>query len=169
MRRHGLGVQAAGANHVQQVAHGVAVDQAHVDVHVRNPHGVQRQLNGLTVHAGVRDVAVGANNLGAGLEGLRNAHGLDSDVYAQAVGGEGLNLLDEVRVGRVDLIGGTQLQGLVHAVLVEVDGDDAAGTAEVSGHNRAQAHRARTNHGDGIAGLGVAVENTHSIRWVARR
>jgi len=91
------------------------------------------------MHAGVSDVAVGANNLGAGLEGLRNAHGLDSDVYAQAVGGEGLNLLDEVRVARVDLIGCAQLQCLVHAVVVEVDGDDATGTAEVSGHNRAPA------------------------------
>jgi len=148
---HSLSVQATGADHVQQVADGVAVDQTHVDANVRDPHGVQGQLNGLAVHAGVSDVAVGANNLGAGLEGLRNTHSLNCHVHAQAVGGESLNLLDEVRVARVDLIGCTQLQCLVHAVLVEVDGDDAAGTAEVSGHDCTQTHGACTHDSDGVA------------------
>ena len=83
---HCLSVQATGADHVQQVADGVAVDQTHVDANVRDPHGVQGQLNRLAVHAGVSDVAVGANNLGAGLEGLRNTHSLDGHVHRRGRG-----------------------------------------------------------------------------------
>ena len=38
---HRLSIQATRADHVQQVTDSVAVDQTHVDAHVRNPHGVK--------------------------------------------------------------------------------------------------------------------------------
>ena len=158
---HCLRVQAARTHHVQQVAHGVAVHQTHVDVHVRDPHGVNRQLYRLAVHTRVRNVAVGANDLGAGLEGLRHAHGLNRHIHAQAVGGEGLNLLDKVRISCVDLIGCSQFQSLVHAVIVHIDGNHTPGTAQVRRHDRAQTHRTCADNSHRIARLGVAVENTH--------
>lgn len=51
-------------------------------------------------------------------------------------------------------------QGLVHAVLVEVDGDDATAPqrlAVIIAPRPTGPHQSR----HGIAGLGVAVENTH--------
>ena len=51
----------------------------------------------------VRNVAVGAHDLGAGLEGLRHAHSLNRHIHAQTIRGEGLNLLDKVWIGGVYL------------------------------------------------------------------
>ena len=113
------------------------------------------------MHTRVRNVAVGAHDLGAGLEGLRHAHSLNRHIHAQTVGGEGLNFLDKVWIGGVHLIGCAQFQRLVHTVIVHIDGNHAPGTAQVCRHDCAQTHRTCADNRNRIAGFGVAVENTH--------
>ncbi len=113
VRRHGLGVQAAGAEPCSGRLPAV-VGHIHVQKSTWCSAAAQRRN---AVHAGVRDVAVGANNLGAGLEGLpRNAEPRWRRLRPGRLG-ERAPVFDEV--GSAALTLSVAAQGLVHAVLVK--------------------------------------------------
>ena len=89
-------------------------------------------------------------------EGRRHADRLHRHVDAVAVG-EGEHLLLPVGRAGVDAVRGADLLGEVQPVLVQVDGDDLGRSVETGGRDDGQAHRARSDDGDGVARLDLAV------------
>ncbi|MPL80469.1 hypothetical protein SDC9_26369 [bioreactor metagenome] len=149
-------IDAGVAERLQQHRRGVGVHQPHRDVDVLDPELFDMQLDRLAVHADVGDVAAGRDDLLAGVEGRRHADRLDRHVDALAMG----HLHDpghHVLGADLDRVGGAELPCELEPCRVHVDHDDPAGREELRGQQHRHPHRAGADHGDGVAGLHMAV------------
>ena len=108
------------------------------------------------MHAHVGHRAAGTHHLGAGRERVRDADRLDGHVDAEAVGHRH-DLLQPVRVAAVHGVGGTEPEGLLEPVGVEVERDHPRRAVQAGGHHRGQADRADADDGDHVTGLDPAV------------
>lgn len=118
---------------VGAVADVAALDGDHADDALEDGGGDA----GAGGQADADDAAAGADVVGGLLEGLLGHGEEDGGVGAQAVGGGGLDVGDEVLGGEeVDVGSGAQLLGGLALLLTTVDGDrvDAHGLAVLQGH-----------------------------------
>ena len=83
--REGRRVEPAAADEVEQRRHRAGVDQAGGDRQVADPQLSRWSVAGVAVDADVREVAARPDELGAELERLGGADGLDRDVGAEPV------------------------------------------------------------------------------------
>ena len=143
----------------------VALTRPVVTRDARDPQVLQFEFDRSTVHAHIRHRPTRPDELGGHLEGQRNAHRLDRDVHAESVG-HGQHLVFPFDGAAVDSVGGAEILGVLDAVVVQVDRDDAGRAVQPGGHHRRQAHRAGADDdGDDVARLDAAVALDSKCDW----
>ncbi len=162
VRREHRRVEPTALDQLQQRGRRPGVDETRGDRHVERPEPLEVERRALAVHADVRDPSARSDQLGAELECLRYADGLDRDVHAQAVS-QGHHPRDRVLAAVVDGDVRAELARLLEPRVGEIDRDDPCRCVQLGRHDGGEPDRARPDDGHGVAGLDAAVQDTHLV------
>ena len=152
------GLQLSGEDHLEQHGERDGVHEARRQRDVVRPESSHFQLDALSVNADVREVTARCHHLLADIEGQRRTDRFDRHIDA-LVGGQRHHFLDSLPIGAVHDAGRTERPRNLESVVVDVDHDALGWREELRGHQGCEPDRASSDHGDGIAGLHLAVED----------